>query len=47
MQHIYPHLQASRPLALNYPGGRATEALIRSGFHAVRTLIWMSYPWER
>lgn len=46
MRHMYPHLQPGRPLALNYPGGRGEEALKRSGFHAARTLIWMSYPWK-
>src|SRR3990172_10649627 len=41
-----PELQAGRSLALNYPGGRAADALQAIGFQAARTLIWMSYPWS-
>lgn len=46
MQQAYPQLRAARPLALNYPSGRAEGALTRGGFQAARTLIWMSYPWR-
>jgi ribosomal protein S18 acetylase RimI-like enzyme len=35
----------TRKLALNYAAGRATQALEAAGFNAVRTLIWMQYPW--
>jgi hypothetical protein len=31
-----------RPLSLNYPTGRASEAFLRSGFSHHQTLIWMS-----
>lgn len=47
MQHVFRHVQVGRPLALNYPGGRAQEALTRCGFHAARTLIWMNLTKER
>ncbi|MCW5876393.1 MAG: GNAT family N-acetyltransferase [Anaerolineales bacterium] len=39
-------LYSYRPLSLNYPAGRAVEALEQCGFRAVRTLIWMDYPWK-
>lgn len=45
-QHIHAVLPVNRPLALNYPAKRAQKALSNSGFQAVRTLIWMDYPWE-
>ena len=44
-QHVHANLQTSRPLALNYPAGRAQKTLTNSGFQAARTLIWMDYPW--
>ncbi len=46
MSKAYAELFAARPLALNYPAGRAVNALQAAGFHAVRTLIWMDYPWS-
>jgi ribosomal protein S18 acetylase RimI-like enzyme len=39
-------LTPGRPLALNYPAGRATAALQSAGLTATRTLIWMNYPWK-
>lgn len=45
-QHVHANLQTSRPLALNYPAGRAQKVLMNSGFQAARTLVWMDYPWE-
>jgi predicted GNAT family acetyltransferase len=39
-------LRVRRPVALNYPAGRAGNALQKAGFTASRTLIWMSYPWK-
>ena len=45
-QHLHAVLPARRPLALNYPAGRAQKALSNSGFQAARTLIWMDYSWE-
>ncbi|MEX2144081.1 MAG: GNAT family N-acetyltransferase [Anaerolineales bacterium] len=46
MQQARAELQPERRLALNYPGGQAQKALAAAGFHAVRTLIWMAYPWS-
>jgi len=46
-QHLHAVLPARRPLALNYPAGRAQKALSNSGFQAARTLIWMDYFWEK
>jgi ribosomal protein S18 acetylase RimI-like enzyme len=46
-QHIHANLLTSRPLALNYPAGRAQKVLTNSGFQAARTLIWMDYPWQQ
>lgn len=40
------HLRRGRKLALNYPAGLAAEAIQAAGFSALRTLIWMRYPWE-
>lgn len=40
------HLRRDRKLALNYPAGLAAEAIQAAGFSALRTLIWMRYPWE-
>ena len=37
----YPN--ASRPLRVNYPRGRASLSLLRHGFSPTRTLIWMKY----
>ncbi|MBW8010341.1 MAG: GNAT family N-acetyltransferase [Chloroflexi bacterium] len=34
-------LNTQRTLALNYPTGRATDALRQAGFHNHQTLIWM------
>ncbi|MBX3047425.1 MAG: GNAT family N-acetyltransferase [Anaerolineales bacterium] len=39
-------LRRDRKLALNYPAGLAHEAMQAAGFSALRTLIWMRYPWE-
>lgn len=39
-------LRRDRKLALNYPAGLAAEAMQAAGFSALRTLIWMRYPWE-
>ncbi len=39
-------LYSYRPLTLNYPSGRAIDALQSCGFSATRTLIWMDYPWK-
>jgi ribosomal protein S18 acetylase RimI-like enzyme len=39
-------LTPGRPLALNYPSGRAVKALEDAGLTKARTLIWMSYPWR-
>jgi len=46
LQSALESLQPSRSLALNYPTGRAANALLAAGFQAARTLIWMSYPWS-
>ena len=44
MNSALAELQPGRGLALNYPSGRATNALHAAGFKAARTLTWMSYP---
>ncbi|HEX9013853.1 MAG TPA: hypothetical protein VF813_10065, partial [Anaerolineaceae bacterium] len=33
-----------RPLSLNYPSGRAVDALNAAGFRDTQTLIWMEKP---
>ncbi len=35
-------LSHRRPLSLDYPAGRACEAIQQAGFHVHQTLIWMS-----
>ncbi|HLD94192.1 MAG TPA: N-acetyltransferase [Anaerolineales bacterium] len=45
--HAHAVLRPGRTLALNYPARRAEQAFTRSGFQAVRTLIWMDYPWPQ
>jgi ribosomal protein S18 acetylase RimI-like enzyme len=42
----HSRFSSRRKLALNYPAGRAAGALQAAGFQALRTLIWMRYPWE-
>jgi GNAT superfamily N-acetyltransferase len=42
----HAQLRPNRTLALNYPQGRGQSALESAGFHAARTLIWMSYPMD-
>jgi len=44
MAYARKQLSSQRNLALNYPAGRAGEALEQAGFSAARTLIWMEYP---
>lgn len=44
VSHAANWLSPDRTLALNYPSGRAAEALQTVGFRAARTLIWMEYP---
>lgn len=44
MPYARKQLSSQRKLALNYPAGRAGEALKQAGFSAARTLIWMEYP---
>lgn len=45
IQAFFPYLarhnRFRRPLRLNYPPGRAADALQQVGFHPSRTLIWM------
>ncbi len=41
--HARKQLSSQRKLALNYPAGRAGEALEEAGFSAARTLIWMEW----
>lgn len=43
--HVHAVLRQGRPLALNYPAGRAHQTFTRVGFQAARTLIWMDYSW--
>lgn len=47
LRKAHSTLTPGRSLALNYPAGRAVEALVNAGMHATRTLIWMSYPWAK
>ncbi len=42
LEHIRRHMVQRRPLALDYPAGRATQAIQDAGFHLHQTLIWMS-----
>jgi ribosomal protein S18 acetylase RimI-like enzyme len=44
--HMHAMLRQGRPLALNYPAGRAEQTFSHAGFQPVRTLIWMDYPWK-
>lgn len=39
-------LDPERKLALNYPADLAVDTLQDAGFHPLRTLIWMRFPWE-
>ncbi|MEX1071560.1 MAG: GNAT family N-acetyltransferase [Anaerolineales bacterium] len=45
MRQAHNSLRPERNLALNFPSGRASKALLNAGFNAARTLIWMEYPW--
>ena len=42
LYHARTHLHARRPLSLDYPVGRASQAIQAAGFHLHQTLIWMS-----
>ena len=42
LEHIRRHPVQRRPLALDYPAGRASQAIQDAGFHLHQTLIWMS-----
>jgi ribosomal protein S18 acetylase RimI-like enzyme len=44
MRHVHNTLKPTRKLGLNYPAGRAAQALQAAGFKPARTLIWMEYP---
>ncbi len=48
IRELLPHARKNaatrRPLALNYPGGRGTEAFLSAGFSAQQTLVWMEQP---
>jgi ribosomal protein S18 acetylase RimI-like enzyme len=46
MAFAHSSLATARKLALNYPAGRAAEALQAAGFSPLRTLIWMQFPWD-
>lgn len=45
MKTLHLNLTPDRTLALNYPSGRAKEALEQAGFRGARTLIWAEYSW--
>jgi len=42
LAHVRSRLRWHRPLALDYPAGRASQAIQDAGFHLHQTLIWMS-----
>jgi len=42
LTHARGHLHSHRPLSLDYPAGRASQAIQAAGFHLHQTLIWMS-----
>jgi len=39
---LYKNIHYNRPLSLDYPAGRATQAIQDAGFKVHQTLIWMS-----
>jgi len=39
---LYHNIPYNRPLSLDYPAGRATQAIQDAGFKVHQTLIWMS-----
>jgi len=50
IQTLLPHAQRARPakrtLALDYPAGRAVDALQNAGFYIHQTLVWMKLQIE-
>jgi GNAT superfamily N-acetyltransferase len=42
LQHIRQNPPNRRPLSLDFPAGRASQAIQSAGFHLHQTLIWMS-----
>ena len=42
LRHIRLHFPVRRPLALDYPHGRAADAIREAGFHLHQTLVWMN-----
>ncbi len=41
LQYALQHMPRHRPLTLDYPAGRASQAIQAAGFHDHQTLIWM------
>jgi GNAT superfamily N-acetyltransferase len=46
LQHALRHLPRKRSLTLDYPAGRASQAIQAAGFREHQTLIWMELPFE-
>jgi ribosomal protein S18 acetylase RimI-like enzyme len=42
LEHLRRHPVKRKPVALDYPAGRAAQAIQDAGFHLHQTLIWMS-----
>jgi ribosomal protein S18 acetylase RimI-like enzyme len=42
LRHVRKYVSPRRPLSLDYPSGRAIQAIQSAGFHLHQTLIWMS-----
>jgi ribosomal protein S18 acetylase RimI-like enzyme len=46
LRYARQHISPRRPLALDYPAGRAVAAIEQAGFSRHQTLIWMSVPFH-
>ena len=47
LSYARKHLPPHRPLSLDYPAGRAVQAIQSAGFQVHQTLIWMKIQFRR
>lgn len=47
LRYVRQRVSPRRPLSLDYPSGRAIQAIHSAGFHVHQTLIWMSTNTEK
>jgi hypothetical protein len=45
--YVRQHSSSQRTLSLDYPDGRAVQAIQAAGFHNHQTLVWMSLDLNR